>query len=142
MTAQVVSFINLKGGVGKSTLALAIGEALAFLPQRASVLLVDIDLQSNLSYATTSLDRMIELEASGRTVYHMFAHALQGTPWDIRSAINRECSSIAGNTHLHILGCSPVLNELDEDMLTMLGERHQAQCVFQGDTERSPGSDP
>ena len=49
MPAKVFSFINLKGGVGKSTLALAIGEALAFLEPRDRVLLVDLDLQSNLS---------------------------------------------------------------------------------------------
>ncbi|MCH8205423.1 MAG: AAA family ATPase [Chloroflexi bacterium] len=120
MAAQVVSFINLKGGVGKSTLALAIGEALAFLAPRDRVLLVDIDLQSNLSYATTSADRIKELEGAGRTVYNMFAQALEGKSWDLRSSINRECSNIVRNTHLHNLVCSPALGELDEDMLTML----------------------
>lgn len=120
--AKVVSFINLKGGVGKSTLALLLGEALAFLEPRDRVLLIDIDLQSNLSYATTSRQRLRELEQSGCTVYHMFASALQGNTWDIRAAINDDCSNIRGNTHLHNLVCTPALGELDEDMVTMLEE--------------------
>ena len=126
MAATVVSFINLKGGVGKSMLALVIGETLAFLRRRhrvslpggqvqealrgpERVLLVDIDLQSNLSYATTSRQRMADLEYSGHIVYDMFAAALQGKPWDVRAAINKNCSNIAGNTHLHNLVCTPAL---------------------------------
>jgi chromosome partitioning protein len=120
MAAQVVSFINLKGGVGKSTLALLLGEALAFLEPRDRVLLVDIDLQSNLSNATTLSPRLDQLESSGRTVYHMFASALKGKAWDIRTAINKSCSNIVGNTHLHNLVCRPVLGELEGDMLAML----------------------
>lgn len=141
MPAKVVSFINLKGGVGKSTLALAIGETLAFRGRvtpgwvwddrrqsvrqgdqlmRQRVLLVDIDLQSNLSYATTSEQRMKQLDQSGNTVYHMFASALDGKPWDVKVAINKQCSNIVGNTHLHNLVCSYSLGELDEKMLSML----------------------
>ena len=147
MAAKVVSFINLKGGVGKSTLALAIGEALAFIRRREQislpqgqvrevlrgperVLLVDIDLQSNLSYATTSVQRMEQLELSGYTVYHMFASALQGKAWDIRSAINKQCSNIIGNTHLHNLVCSYALGELDQDMLAMLERGDKLNVSF------------
>lgn len=128
--AKIVSFINLKGGVGKSTLALAIGEALAFLEPRDRILLVDIDLQSNLSYATTSQQRKAQLEQSGYTVYHMFAAALQGKAWDIRSATNKNCSNIIGNTHLHNLVCSYALGQLDEDMLTMLENGTQMNVSF------------
>lgn len=147
MAAKIVSFINLKGGVGKSTLALAIGEALAILrrqervslpggqskqvvrgPER--VLLVDIDLQSNLSYATTSAQRMVQLEQSGYTVYHMFASALRGKAWDIKSAINKDCSNIIGNSRLHNLVCSYALGELDQDMLAMLDRGDKLNISF------------
>ncbi len=45
MTATVVSIINLKGGVGKSTLTMIIGESLAFRYAK-SVLLIDMDAQA------------------------------------------------------------------------------------------------
>lgn len=130
MSAKIVSFINLKGGVGKSTLALAIGEALAFLEPRDRVLLVDIDLQSNLSYATTPIQIMNQMEQSKRTLYDMFAAAIAGRPWDVRVAINQQCSNIVGNTHLHNLVSTPQLGQLDEDMLRMLEQGMRMNVSF------------
>lgn len=48
MVAKTVSFINLKGGVGKSTLAMVIAEYLAFSFNK-KVLVIDFDSQANLS---------------------------------------------------------------------------------------------
>lgn len=45
---QIISFINMKGGVGKTTLAVNIGAALAHDHQK-KVLLVDADPQFNAS---------------------------------------------------------------------------------------------
>lgn len=62
MAAKVVSFINLKGGVGKTTLALAIGEVLAFGEGMGqNVLMVDIDAQYNLSSSLLPLEKLKEL---------------------------------------------------------------------------------
>ena len=77
MAAKVVSFINLKGGVGKTTLALAIGEFLAFadhslLYPKSRVLLIDIDAQSNLSFALFPEQRLEEIWTLEQSVYHMF----------------------------------------------------------------------
>jgi chromosome partitioning protein len=47
--ACVVSIINLKGGVGKSTLAMLIAEYLVFKFFK-KVLLIDMDAQGNLTY--------------------------------------------------------------------------------------------
>lgn len=49
VAATTVSIINLKGGVGKSTLTMLLGEYLAFRHSK-SVLLIDMDAQANLSY--------------------------------------------------------------------------------------------
>lgn len=51
MTAPVISFINMKGGVGKTTLCVGIAEFLANHMGR-KVLVIDIDPQFN---ATQSL---------------------------------------------------------------------------------------
>lgn len=128
MVAKVVSFINLKGGVGKTTLALAIGEFLAFanhwqLSPKSRVLLIDMDAQSNLSYALFGQDRLEkeiwkpELEQS---VYYMFKAALDGKIWDIHKAILKDGTNLEGNTHLHAIVCSPDLGQLDEDILSRL----------------------
>ncbi|MBI4283280.1 MAG: ParA family protein, partial [Chloroflexi bacterium] len=129
MPARIVSFINLKGGVGKTTLALAIGEFLAFanhypLNPKSRVLLIDIDAQSNLSYALFPEQRLEEIWNAEQSVYHMFKSALDGKNWDIRLAIpltnNLGVTNIEGNTHLNALVCSPDLGQLDEEILSRL----------------------
>lgn len=50
MTAQVISFINMKGGVGKTTLCKEIGFHLSH-PLKKKVLLIDVDPQINLTQA-------------------------------------------------------------------------------------------
>lgn len=117
MPARVVSFINLKGGVGKTTLALAIGEWLAFGGGGQKVLLVDVDPQYNMSSALLPVAKVTELGNQGKSVYHMFKSALVGTNWDIGQAIVKDCSNIYGNINLHTIVSGPDLGRLDEDIL-------------------------
>ncbi len=120
--AKVVSFINLKGGVGKTTLALAIGETLAFSWLDRRVLLIDLDAQTNLSHALVSQDTRSRLTSEKKTVYHMFRAALDGQRWDMKAAITGDCSNIQGNSRLRALVCTEELGQLDEDILNMLEE--------------------
>ena len=48
MPARLVSVINMKGGVGKSTTTVSLAETLA-LHQRRRVLIIDLDPQTNAS---------------------------------------------------------------------------------------------
>jgi len=48
MPARLVSVINMKGGVGKSTTTVSLAETLA-LHQRRRVLVIDLDPQTNAS---------------------------------------------------------------------------------------------
>ena len=130
MTAKVVSFINLKGGVGKSTLALTIGEFLAFSSLNRKVLLIDLDAQTNLSYALVSKPTRDRLETEKKTVYHMFRAALDGQPWDINAAMTSNCSNILNNKNLKALVTTEELGQLDEDILGMLEQKQQINVDF------------
>ncbi|MDX5346316.1 MAG: ParA family protein [Hymenobacteraceae bacterium] len=63
MATQIVSVINQKGGTGKTTTTINLGSALQKLGN--SVLLVDLDPQSNLSYS-------LGITAPGATIADMF----------------------------------------------------------------------
>ncbi|PSV41343.1 ParA family protein [Photobacterium sp. GB-36] len=61
MAAEIISMINWKGGVGKSTLSLHLGVGLMLKQkQRPKVLLIDLDPQCNLSYLALGVNNYVD----------------------------------------------------------------------------------
>lgn len=130
MAATVVSMINLKGGVGKSTLAMIFGEFLAFRYGKR-VLLIDMDAQGNLSYCMVPGHQITDLERKGRTIYYLLKMALEGKLAPIEDFIAQPpliVSNIARSAAknypgiLDMIISTPKVATLDEDLL-MLWER-------------------
>ena len=127
MPATVVSIINLKGGVGKSTLTMMLGEFLAFRYSK-SVLLIDMDAQANLSYCMVSPDQIQLQERSDRTTYNIFLNALRGQdtqidnfiagPPLIVSNIARSAMRTYG-TPIDMVVSTPSVAQLDEELLAI-----------------------
>jgi hypothetical protein len=55
--AKVISFINYKGGVGKTTTTFHVGCALAMFEPKKKVLLIDADPQTNLTFLCCDINR-------------------------------------------------------------------------------------
>jgi chromosome partitioning protein len=97
--ATVVSIINLKGGVGKSTLAMMFSEYLAFRFNKR-VLLIDMDAQANLSYLMVPYRSMELQKGNHRTIYDFFKLALSGKASSLGNFVARPpliVSNIARN---------------------------------------------
>ena len=62
---HVLSFINLKGGVGKTTTAVAVAEMLA-QEERKHVLLIDLDPQTNATVTLITEEQWADLQRAGR----------------------------------------------------------------------------
>jgi len=92
----VTSIINLKGGVGKTTITLALAHFLAIEHQKR-VLVIDLDPQTN---ATVGLIPELEWKArdeSGRTLFQLFADLVKGSKrFHADEAIVRDVSNIGG----------------------------------------------
>lgn len=85
---KTISLINMKGGVGKTTLAVNIGYALAKLRGKR-VLLVDADPQFNATqYLVQDTTYLAHLDAGKRTVYNI----LVGTPPTVTTVSRRKRS--------------------------------------------------
>ena len=130
MAAVTVSIINLKGGVGKSTLTMILGEFLAFRHSR-NVLLIDMDAQANLSYCMIPGPQIERQGAEGRTTYHLLRAGFEGGDLDIRDYITQPplvVSNIARSgmsnlsTNIHMVVSTPDVAQLDSDLLDMWAE--------------------
>lgn len=119
---QVLSFINLKGGVGKTTTAVAVAELLA-QDHRKHVLLIDLDPQTNATVTLISEERWAELDREGRTIAQLFDDRLnpQNAPrFDIETAIVKRVSTINdGIARLDLLPSSIRLIDL-QDRIPMI----------------------
>ena len=81
--AYKVALINMKGGVGKSTLAVNLAWAMATAPWQKRVLVVDLDPQFNSSQYLVGATQMETIISSGRpTVWDIFEQltAVPGRP--------------------------------------------------------------
>ncbi len=75
---KVVSIINLKGGVAKTTTTVQLAECLAFAFEK-KVLVIDLDPQTNATVALIGEEKWQQLDKSGQTVYQLFKDKLDGT---------------------------------------------------------------
>jgi len=113
---KVISIINLKGGVGKTTLAVCLGEFLG-ITFRERTLLIDMDHQTNLTYAMVPPKTAKACAAGRKTIFHMFESALSGNQWSLRDSIVTDCSNIDGSSFLHLVVSLPDVGHLDEMIL-------------------------
>jgi len=119
---HVLSFINLKGGVGKTTTAVAVAEILA-QEHRKHVLLIDLDPQTNATVTLISEAQWAELDRDGHTIAQLFDDRLNpqnGPRFDIETAIVKRVSTINdGIARLDLLPSSIRLIDI-QDRIPMI----------------------
>jgi chromosome partitioning protein len=97
MTANVVAFINLKGGVGKTTTCVATAEMLAS-EQGKKVLLLDLDPQTNATTMLIGDKRWEQANNAGRTIATLYSDALEADAslrrFDLQQSIIKNAGGI------------------------------------------------
>ena len=92
----VTSIINLKGGVGKTTLTVALAHFLA-VEHRRRVLVLDLDPQTNATVSLIPEREWQERDETGRTLYRLFADQIGSTRrFNADDAIVRDVSNVGG----------------------------------------------
>jgi len=119
---HVLSFINLKGGVGKTTCAVAVSELLAEEFSKR-VLVIDLDPQTNATISLVSEERWAELDRQGKTIKQLFQDRLDKTnKFDINTAIVPRVSNLHGGIDkLSLLSSSLGLIELQDQLAQISG---------------------
>jgi chromosome partitioning protein len=96
---KVVSTINLKGGVGKTSLTVALAEFMAF-KYGERVLVVDLDPQTNATVSLLEEEAWKQRNEQGQTIYQMFKDRMDKTEiFDVNTAIVKNVSNLRGGIH-------------------------------------------
>ena len=120
--AVITSVINLKGGVGKTTMTLALAHYLAG-EHNKRVLVIDLDPQTNATIAMVTEQRWRERDQAGQTLYQLFKDQLDNTHvFDITQAIMPRVSNLGGGVPgLDLLPSSIRLHRI-QDKITKIAD--------------------
>lgn len=114
---KIISFINLKGGVGKTTLLVATAEILA-KEHNKKVLVIDLDPQTNATVMLISESKWKEANKNNKTLHQLFLDEIEGTEaFNIKESIIKNVSNIGqGIENLHLLPSSIDLIDICDEV--------------------------
>jgi chromosome partitioning protein len=117
MPARVVSIINMKGGVGKSTTAVMLAETLA-QHHRRRVLLIDLDPQTNASIMAGGPERWNTARDEDRTLDAYFdAYAIGEKPKPFATLIDKKVSDLKGDPMVDLIASAPEFRFVERDII-------------------------
>lgn len=127
--AIVISTINLKGGVGKSTTTVALAEFLS-AEMGKRVLVIDLDPQTNATVMLIGEDRWKEQNDKGATLAQLFKDALLEEPahgqFDLDEALVRRVSNVEAVRTVDLLSSSIDLIDVQDRLASMPSGRYYA----------------
>ncbi|MGY5102015.1 ParA family protein [Streptomyces sp. 900105245] len=120
--AHVISTINLKGGVGKTTTTVALAEFLS-AEFNKRVLVVDLDPQTNLTTVLIGEGKWKQLNDEERTLATLFKDALRPEgevgKFDIEKTLQRRVSPVAEVRRVDLLPSSLDLIDVQDRLASM-----------------------
>lgn len=128
--ATTVSFINFKGGVGKTTLCVEIAASLAH-KFNERVLIVDLDPQTNATLSLMTEKAWQEHASTNGTLANFFDACYSGTPFDLAKTIVRKPVQYGGTlTKLDIIPSHIELFGMDLRLATKFGHDNLKAKLF------------
>jgi chromosome partitioning protein len=120
--AHVISTINLKGGVGKTTTTAALAEFLSGEFNK-KVLAIDLDPQTNLTTVLIGETKWKKLNDSGSTLATLFKDALrpekEAAQFDLSKTLQKKVSAVQNVTSLDLLPSSLDLIDVQDRLASM-----------------------
>jgi chromosome partitioning protein len=126
---KIVSVINYKGGVGKTSLTANLGAELAWRGKR--VLLIDLDAQASLTFSFIKPDEWEARYESSKTIKSWFDSFENSSPMPLTSLIQtpaRIAQTLGGRGKLDVIYSHLGLINVDLELATNLGGANLAQA--------------
>ncbi len=122
---HIVSVINYKGGVGKTSLTSNLAAELAWNGKR--VLLIDLDAQASLTFSLITPNDWATNFANSSTIKQWFDSYDTGNPISLANLIHtpqRIRNSLRGNGKIDLIASHLGLINVDLELATKLGVLH------------------
>jgi chromosome partitioning protein len=118
--AQVISTINLKGGVGKTQTTVAIAEVLSGYRHKR-VLVIDLDPQTNATTILIGEERWKKLNQNGHTLAQLFKDALdpENPKFDLSKTLQKKVSDVREAATIDLLPSSLDLIDVQDRLATI-----------------------
>lgn len=126
---KIVSIINYKGGVGKTSLTANLGAELAWRGKK--VLLLDLDAQASLTFSFISPDEWKNRFEDGETIKAWFDAFEAGAPIPLKDLVQtppRIAKRLVGKGNLDIIYSHLGLINVDLELATKLGGANLSQA--------------
>jgi len=117
MPARLISVINMKGGVGKSTTTVSLAETLA-LHQRRRVLVVDLDPQTNASIMVAGPEKWNAMRENERTLdFYFESYMAQQRPKPFKQLIEHKVTDLKGKPDVSLCASAPEFRIVERDLI-------------------------
>jgi len=123
MPARIISVINMKGGVGKSTTTVSLAETLAH-HQRRRVLVIDLDPQTNASIMIAGPEKWNAMREAERTLdFYFESYIVQQKPKPFKQLIEKNVSDLKGKPDVALCASAPEFRIVERDMIESFVKR-------------------
>jgi chromosome partitioning protein len=123
MPARIISVINMKGGVGKSTTTVSLAETLAH-HQRRRVLVIDLDPQTNASIMVAGPEKWNAMREAERTLdFYFESYIVQQKPKLFKQLIEKNVSDLKGKPDVALCASAPEFRIVERDMIESFVKR-------------------
>ncbi|MBQ1492983.1 MAG: ParA family protein [Blautia sp.] len=116
MAAKVIAFVNMKGGVAKTTTTVGVATILTSLYHK-KVMVIDLDPQANASFMLMGEERWMNCDLENRTLYRLFEESLRGRTCDIDEILQKNVSGLTDVKNLDLLPSDTRLFEMDYNII-------------------------
>lgn len=126
MSAKIISVANMKGGVGKTTLSVAVAQSLATgagARKPAKVLLVDLDAQANASFWLAGQAALTEQIDQGKAIDVFLEDTIVFGKAPSMQDIIRPAKALSDR--LFVAPSSPNLRLVERELIVFLSRRHR-----------------
>jgi chromosome partitioning protein len=123
MPARIISVINMKGGVGKSTTTVSLAETLAH-HQRRRILVIDLDPQTNASITVAGPEKWNTMREAERTLdFYFESYIVQQKPKPFKQLIEKNVSDLKGKPDVALCASAPEFRIVERDMIESFVKR-------------------